>query len=44
MNINTSIRIAVKDLEQLRELAKELDRSVSYLISTAIKEYLKGSN
>ena len=44
MNVNTSVRIASKDLEQLRELAKELDRSVSYLISTAIKDYLKGSN
>jgi predicted transcriptional regulator len=35
-----NLRIEAADLEQLKEIARKDDRTVSYLIRQAIREYL----
>lgn len=40
-NISLTIRIDENDKKQIERLAKTDDRSISYIVNQAIKEYIK---
>lgn len=42
-NVNLTIRIDVEDKKRIEEIARENDRSISYVVNQAIKAFLKNS-
>ena len=43
MNVNTSIRISKDILDKLREIAKDQNRSINYIINEYIKNGLNSN-
>ncbi len=42
--VSLTIRIDENDKKSIEQLAKEDDRSISYIVNQAIKEYIKRSS